>query len=62
MAYLEMIVDYPAALIASLILSAPFLWFLWRLFFLNIAEEMEEAAPFLIANLLPGPNSSHGRQ
>jgi hypothetical protein len=56
---LETIVDHPIALIVSLFLSAPFLLFLWRLFFMNIAEEMEEAAPYFIVNLLPGPAAIH---
>lgn len=56
MSYLEAIVDHPIALIISLILSAPFVWFLARIFFLNIAEEMEEAAPYFLINALPGPD------
>jgi hypothetical protein len=54
--YLQTHIDHPVALIVALILSAPFVWFLGRLFFRGIAGDMEDAGSFYVTDIFGGPS------
>lgn len=55
MQYLEEFVDHPLALIAAVVLSAPFLWQIAKSMFADIEEDVMDAAPYALIDLLGGP-------
>ena len=48
-------VDHPIAMVVALALSVPFIWQVARSWFSGVEEDVKEAAPFLILDVLGGP-------